>query len=130
MKGSYFAAVVAGALLSLVPAGAQSPQTMQRLKNRYGYVGKVCDGRIAVSTEKYGGSKVGKSVLDVHFGYVDTLGRAVIPVRFDYASDFCRGWRSSESGRAAPASSDSSTRRAARSCRSSTTMPRRRARGC
>ena len=91
MKGSYFAAVVAGALLSLVPAGAQSPQTMQRLKNRYGYVGKVCDGRIAVSTEKYGGNKVGKSVLDVHFGYVDTLGRAVIPVRFDYASDFSQG---------------------------------------
>lgn len=90
MQSARFALLFAGLAATLFSATAQSPQTLRRLKSRYAHVGKARDGRMAVSPAACG-PKVGRFIVGAHFGYADTLGRIVIPVQFDYASDFANG---------------------------------------
>ena len=83
--------LAAGLLALACSAAAQSPQTLRKLKSKYRYVGPPHDGLMAVSPDPIPGSKIGAFFIGAHFGYADTLGQLVVPVRFDYASDFSDG---------------------------------------
>lgn len=86
----YFLLAVSAAFL-VCAVSAQSPQTLRKLKNKYRYVGQPHDGLMAVSPNDAPGPRIGGFVVGMRFGYADTLGKDVIPVQFDYASDFSEG---------------------------------------
>lgn len=91
MKNARGFLLAAGLLALACSAAAQSPQTLRRLKSKYRYVGRPHDGLMVVSPDPIPGPKIGVFIIGAHFGYADTLGQLVIPVRFDYASDFSDG---------------------------------------
>ncbi|MCX4281952.1 WG repeat-containing protein [Alistipes muris] len=91
MKALRYLLLAAGALVLTCAVSAQSPQTLRKLKNKYRYVGRPHDGLMVVSPNDAPGPRIGGFVVGMRFGYADTLGKDVIPVQFDYASDFSQG---------------------------------------
>lgn len=65
--------------ISFMTATAQTADVMRRLNNRYERVARFDEGRAAVMSR-------------TKWGYVDTLGRAVIPLTYDRAVRFREGF--------------------------------------
>lgn len=78
------------ACLPVVPAAAQSPAVMKRLTRRYDVVYPYQnDGMILVNK---GGRRISVPQQDNgKYGYVDTLGREVVPLKYDAAQQFRNG---------------------------------------
>lgn len=73
------------------PLFAQNPEVLRKLRKHYTYVGSMKEGRLLVSPNATSGLTPKRLVEEMRFGYVDTLGKMVIPMRFDYATDFAEG---------------------------------------
>lgn len=84
---------IATCLATLLPAFVfgQSPALRKKLQTRYDVVWQVDDGMIMVNK---GGSRIhspgGKT--NGKYGYVDTLGREIVPLKYDYATRFKNGF--------------------------------------
>lgn len=74
--------------LCLIVAGAaaQTPETLQRLKAFYTYVGPFAEGMAVVC--KNGDSSMDRHRATGRFWYVDTLGKVCFEEVYDYAFSF------------------------------------------
>lgn len=88
MKRCFISAVL---LAGSTAASAQSPEVWQNLRSRYSVVWpRVDEGTIMVNR---GGEWVPDpgSRKNGRYGYVDTLGRELVPPSYDYGRPFCNG---------------------------------------